>query len=377
MSKQGLLQSVIANIAGPWRRPPNTWNAGELESPDPERRGRSLFRLARTKMREGDIDGALRLFDQALQALPDFADAVAVKAELLDMTGRSEEAVPYYERSRRLWAEQRAGAPDRSYVFRQHGRFTFEVEAYELALARIRTGSFPLFACGNALLAQGHPVEALLCYERAQKLRPDNPDIMAMRGEALSLQGRFKEAIEAFDQSLTALPKAPETLNGHAIAHAALGRMEVANADWRRQLELLPAHQSDARGYIGLRLADYALALPALEDATARHPDDSYLRLYRLLAARRLDPEHRTEAAAGPRDWPEALMAFHGDSLTADDVLQRADTPDRQAEAAFHFGIAALATDREVAVRHFREVVQSGRATLVEYAAARNELLRL
>ena len=377
MSKQGLLQSVIANIAAPWRRPPSTWNAGELESPDPERRGRSLFRLARTKMREGDIDEALRLFDQALEALPDFADAVAIKAELLDMRGLSDEAVPYYERSRRLWAEQRAGAPDRSYVFRQHGRFTFEVEAYELALARIRTGSFPLFACGNALLAQGHAVEALLCYERAQKLRPDNLDIKAMRGEALSLQGRFKDAVEAFDQALAALPKAPETLNGRAIANAALGRLEAANADWRRQLELLPAHQSDARGYVALRLADYALALPALEDAARRHPEDAYLQLYRLLAARRLDPAHRAEAAAEPRDWPEALMAFHAGGLTADGILERAGTPDRQAEAAFHFGIAALGTDREAAVRHFRKVVQSGRAALVEYGAARNELLRL
>lgn len=377
MSKQGLLQSVFGNIPGPWRRPPSTWNAGELESADPERRGRSLFRLARTKMREGNIDEALRLFDQALQALPDFADAVAVKAELLDMTGRSEEAAPYYAQSRRLWAEQRAGAPDRSYVFRQHGRFTFEVEAYELALARIRTGSFPLFACGNALLAQGHPVEALLCYQRAQKLRPDNPDIMAMRGEALSLQGRYKDAIEAFDQSLSVLPRAPETLNGRAIAHAALGRIEAANADWRRQLEFLPAHQSDARGYIALRLADYALALPALEDAAARHSEDPYLRLYRLLAARRLDPAHRGEASSDARDWPEALTALHSGRLSSEDVLRRADTPDRQAEAAFHFGIAALAADKGAAVRYFREVVQSGRAALVEYAAARNELLRL
>jgi hypothetical protein len=80
---------------------------------------------------------------------------------------------------------------------------------------------------------------------------------------------------------------------------------------------------------------------------------------------------------AEPRDWPEALAALYAGRLTTEDILQRADTPDRRAEASFHFGIAALPADREAAVRHFREVVQSGRASLVEYSAARNELLRL
>ncbi len=377
MSKPSLLQSVIANIAIPWRRPPNTWKSGELDSPNPELRGRSLFRLARNKMREGEVGEALEIFDKALQALPDFADAVAAKAELLDMLGRSEEAAPHYELSRRLWAEQRAGAPDRSYVFRQQGRFTFEVEAYELALARIRTGSFPLVACGNVLLAQGHAVEALHCYDRAQKLRPDNPDIMAMRGEALSMQGRFKQAIEAFDQALAGIAKSPETLNGRAIAHAALGQLEAANRDWRHQLELLQAHRSDARGYVAMRLADYDLALLEFDKAVARSPHDVYLRLYRQTAARRLGHTRPAEPVSELRQWPAVLMALYAGVLTGDEVMERADTPGRRTEAAFHLGILAFPADRTAAARWFREAIGTGRPELVEYAASHNELLRL
>ncbi len=59
------------------------------------------------------------------------------------MLGRIEAARPEYERARKLWASQRPGAPDRSYLFRQRGRFTFEVDSYELALLRVKTGSFP------------------------------------------------------------------------------------------------------------------------------------------------------------------------------------------------------------------------------------------
>ena len=325
--------------------------ADDLRSKDPERKGQGLFRLGRSKMRAGETEAALAEFEQALKLLPNYAEAVAARAESLDMMGKIDAARPEYERARSLWAGQRPGAPDRSYLFRQRGRFTFEVDSYELALLRVKTGSFPHLACGNALLAQGHPEEALKCYDRALKIKQNDPDLTALKGEALSMAGRYKAAVEAFDFALATNPKAPETLNARGIAKLGLGDLAGANADWRRQLELLPAEQAAARACVALRLADYAAALPDLEKAITREPGELYWQLYRQTALRRL---------ARPAD-PEDLLPAAAPA----------------AEAAFQKGVAAIATDTEAAKVAWRETIKLGPVSLIEVCAAHNELSRL
>ncbi len=344
MSKPSILQFLM-------RRKPLHPAADDLKSSDPERRGQGLFRVGRSKMRGGQPAAALAEFEHALKLVPDYAEAVAARAESLDMMGKVDAARSEYERARKLWAEERPGAPDRSYLFRQRGRFTFEVDSYELALLRVKTGSFPHLACGNALLAQGHPEEAIKCYDRALKIKQNDPDLTALKGEALSMAGRYKPAIEAFDFALATNPKAPEILSARAIAKLGLGDLAGANADWRRQLEVLPAGQASARACVALRLADYEAALPELERAIAREPDDRYWRLYRETALSRLG---KPGDAAGL-----VPMGAH------------------PAEVEFQKGVAALVTDRDAAKVHFQKTIKTGPLWLVEVCAAHNELSRL
>jgi tetratricopeptide (TPR) repeat protein len=335
----------------------------DLRSSAPEARARALYRHGRTKMREGDLAGGVELFEQAIALLPDYAEAVAARAESLDMLGQSDKAAGEYLKARELWARQRSGAPDRRYLYRQHGRFTFEVDSYELALRRIKTGAFPHLACGNVLLAQGHAAEALDCYEAALKVKRNNPDILALKGEALAAMGRHVEAIDAFDLALEASPKSPEVLNSRAISRAALGKMAEANADWRRQLDLLPASQNAARAYVALRLADYELALSEIEPAEAKAPGDPYWQLYRLTALKRLGrPVPAVDVPADDR-WPVPLIALLAGMASADEVLKAATTRERRVEAAFQLG-------------RWKDVVEQGPPALVECCAARNELMR-
>ena len=325
--------------------------ADDLRSKDPERKGQGLFRVGRTKMRAGETEAALAEFEHALRLLPDYAEAGAARAETLDMMGRTDAARPEYERARKLWASERPGAPDRSYLFRQRGRFTFEVDSYELALLRVKTGSFPHLACGNALLAQGHPDEAIKCYDRALKIKPNDPDLTALKGEAQSMAGRYKPAIEAFDFALATNPKAPVILSARAIAKLGLGDIAAANADWRRQFDLLTPGQAAARACVALRLADYATALPELEKAVAAEPAEPYWQLYRQTALRRL-----------------------GRSADAADLVPPGA---HVAEIEFQKGVAALATDKQAAKGHFQQTIKLGPVWLVEVCAAHNELSRL
>ncbi len=344
MSKAGILNFLR-------RRRSADRTAEDLRSKDPERKGQGLFRRGRAKMRAGETAAALAEFEHALKLLPNYAEAMAARAESLDLLGKVDAARPEYDRARRLWAGLRPGAPDRSYLFRQRGRFSFEVDSYELALVRIKTGSFPHLACGNALLAQGHAEEAIECYDRALKIKSNDPDITALKGEAQSMAGRYKQAIEAFDFALAINPKAPETLNARAIARLGLGDLAGADADWRRQLELLPPGQASARACVALRLADYETALPELEKAVAAEPADPYWRLYRRTALSRLGHASETGDLA-----PAGAHA---------------------AELEFQKAVAALAIDKKAAKAHFEQTIKTGPVWLVEVCAAHNELSRL
>src|SRR5205814_5073985 len=129
-----------------WRRSEVAEIAGVVD--DDEEDARSQFRSGLLRMRRGDGAGARAAFDRALELLPDFADAVMARAELLDGQGRCEEARTEYERARRLWSEMVPGAADRRYLFQRRGYFAFETEAYELVRNNVRSRILPHLAHG-------------------------------------------------------------------------------------------------------------------------------------------------------------------------------------------------------------------------------------
>ena len=125
-----------------------------------------------------------------------------------------------------------------------------------------------------------------------------------------------------------------------------------------------------------LRLANYERAFDELEPALERSAGDPHLRLYYLTAARRL----RVAVQPGPPAmdaWPGPLISLHQGKLTADEVLQRADNPERRAEALFQLGVCAFGRDRDEACRSWRKVIEIAGPDTIEYAAARHEIEKL
>jgi Flp pilus assembly protein TadD len=358
-----------------WRRPAPVEAVQKVG--DDEQDARSHFRDGMIKMRGGNGEGALAAFDRALALLPDFADAVMARAEVLDGIGRSDEARTEYERARRLWSELPPGAADRRYLFRRRGYFAFEIEAYALVRSNVRSKVLPQLAHGNALLARGQAAEALDSYERALKVKPKLAEALALKGEALSALGRYQEALDIFDAVLAADPKDSETLNSRGIARVALGRLADANDDWRRQFELLPQTSSAARACVAMRQGNYGAAFHEFGLACAKEPNNPYWLLYRVTAARLAGAPAEPTAPAADDRWPTMLLAFHLGQVTEEALLGRANSPGRHAEARFQLGVLAAAGNPAAARRHWREVVDHGAPALIEFAAASNELARL
>jgi len=346
-----------------------------------ENRAHLLLRRARVAVAAGELELGLNMLNQAMAQLPDLHEAVEVRAETLDMLGDTVTARAEFDRHRRVNAGRRHAAPDRHYVLR-HPRPRTDMLDYEVVVRRVKRRLFPLVAQGNLMLSLGHPAEALTYYDLALKLRTKSNEVVLMRACALSALGRHAEAITEFGKVLAVESDNADALNSRGIDHVALGHVERANADWNRQFELLSDDRAAGRGCLALRMADYERAIPEFDRAIARDPADLYWRHYHLTALRRLGREIAASDAglcSSSRDaaWPTPLLALHSGKIEQADLLARADTPQRRAEAAFLLGVIALATDREAAMRWWREVVDMAPVDMIEYAAARNELARL
>ena len=349
---------------------------------DNEPDAEALYLRAQAMARAGDLNMAARLFADATALAPGYAEALEGQGEVLDMAGQSDLAMAKYDAMRKLWAEGRQRAPDRPLVLQRKGRSTADIAGYTAALHSAKHRPLPYIARGNAFLAQGDADRALVDYETALQLKPTAHEISALKGEALSMLGCYMEALESFDSAVAARPQDAEALSGRAIVHLALGKLRAADADWRRQLELLPWAQPSARACTALRLADYEAALLELERAIEKEPANPYWRLYRLTALRRLGqptapPEMVVTTQATANDWPNQLLALYAGQLAGEQVLAQADYDGRRAEALFQLGVFAFSQDREDARRLWTEVVEHSKPDLIEHAAARHELARL
>ena len=335
-----------------------------------------LFLRARTMLRAGDWEMASRLFSDAAVADPTFAEALEARGELLDLKGQTEGAAMAYAAARKARALLRPRAPDRHFALRQRGQFVAEIMAYNAVLRSLKKNALPYLARGNAFLASGRPEKALADYDRALKLKPKLLDVGALRGEALLMLGQYRRALQTFDGALVVRANDFEALGGRAITRLALGQIGEANVDWRRQFDLLVGRAA-ARTCIALRLADYAVALSEVEAALIKEPADPYWQLYQMTARRRLGNAVVADEVPQTNVWPGPLLALHMGRISEDEVLMHADTADRRAEALFQLGVLAFARDSASAERYWREVVDRSAPSLIEHAAARNELVRL
>jgi FkbM family methyltransferase len=327
--------------------------------------------------RAGDREGAARMFSEATALVADYAPALEGEAEALDMVGKSGTAATKYAAVRKLKADNQKGPPDRCLPLRRHGQFTDEIAAYTSVLHSMKRRTLPYIMRGNALLAEGRADAALADYEAALSLNATLHEITALKGEALAMLGCYQEALEAFDVAVAARSEDPEIMGGRAIVHLALGKLEAADADWRRQLDLLSPTLASARACVALRLADYEAALPELERALTQKCDDPYWKLYRLTALNRLGRPPMIIAGTDIKRWPGPLLALHAGQINGDEVLAQADNSDRHAEAQFQLATLAFQRDQEEARHRWMKIINYSRPDLIEHAAARHELARL
>jgi tetratricopeptide (TPR) repeat protein len=358
---------IIAMVGGNWR-------------PSPERGTDPELRYLRTivRVRTDPLEASERRLAELVAAQPTAFHAVEEHGSILDRLGQRDAARAEYESARRRRQLIRRGMPDRPFFTRHRTTSVAEIDGYTKVLraGASNKGIFPYVARGHAYLTTRRPRLALLDYDEALKRAPQESGLLVARGEALAALGRHREALQALDQAVASRPQDPEALSSRAFVLLALGRVAEADADWLRQLELMPRERHDVRACVALRLANYDMALVELESAIGRNPADPYMQLYFLTSLRRLG--RSVQPRVDPVTvWPGPLIALHDGKLCPSEVLAAADNPERRAEALFQLGIWSYDHDRAEAGRLWRQAAEIAAPDTIEHAAARHEIERL
>ena len=358
VSELSLLERLSGSLRDSLRRGARSGEGDEKPLSIELSKARALYLRARIVARTGNIPLAASMFADAAALDPEVADALEAEGAMLDLTGQEDLARARYDAARLSRARNRPGPPDRPFYARQRGPYISEIISYSSARQSLRRNVLPLIARGNAYLAQGDAERALADYDRALKLRPGLPELLALKAEVLA-----------------ARPRDAGALSTRGIVNMALGKIAEANADWRLQLEVARGRPA-ACACLALRLADYEGALPHLEAASQADPRDPYWKLY-LNTARIRTGQPVVAAAGAAEGWPETLLALQAGAVAEEAVLAQADTTGRRAEALFQLAVLKSAADPAAARSRWQEVVEQGPHDLVEYAAARNELARV
>jgi len=218
----------------------------------------------------------------------------------------------------------------------------------------------PLNELALTLMAGGRLPEAESALRRSLELAPDSRRALANLGALAQYRGRVGQAIDLARRYLALEPGDLEVRCNLATALADAGRGEEARAACKAALEQAPGHPYvlAAQGAVLVALEDYAAALPVLELATGRNPDDD-LGLINLASA-----QHGLgRADQAGRTLERALRVNPDNARAASDlVLMLAEAGDP--DAALAVGDAFLARhpgERLVLAAHAQALLAAGR----------------
>ncbi|HEV7122598.1 MAG TPA: tetratricopeptide repeat protein [Rhodanobacter sp.] len=181
-------------------------------------RGEYFFNKGDAESDVASIKQAIPLYRQALVEVPDFALARAklswAESDLVDVGGAGED-IQQLKTDARAQAEQAlALAPD-------------------LVEAHLAIGYYDLYGRSD------YPA-ALTAFDTALKLRPNDADALASRGNVLAFQGHFADALTSYEQALANDPRNSGFTYGVGQLYEDVGRYTEAQVAYQHALALDP-----------------------------------------------------------------------------------------------------------------------------------------
>lgn len=274
------------------------------------------YNLGNLYGRQGKLDEAVRQYEAALRAEPNYADAQNNLGTVLLRQGHFDEAIAHHAAAARI-------RPEYLYCFNlanalaSGGRSAEATARYQQALQLDPDSSAAHHNLGLVLQAQGRNEEAMAEFRAALKLQPDYESAEHNLANRLADAGRMDEATAHYLAAIRLDPAHAENYNGLGICHAMQGRLPEAERQFREAVRLKPDHagaQSNLANALGAQNKP-AEAIPHYRKALQIAPNDfqTHYNLALTLARQGQRTEakvHLTEALRLQPDYAEARKAL-------------------------------------------------------------------
>lgn len=178
-------------------------------------------------MEKGNSAEALKLFDSAIDADPDNAQALYFKGCACSETGQFLEAIAAYERCVE-YAGERASLPlfNMGVAFQELSEPGKAIEAFQGAIASDPTMADAWTNIGRLLDDLGDSDMAIECYNTALQIEPNDVTALSNRGNSLRALRQFTEADASYEAALTEEPQDLAARIGRGICQFELGEQE-------------------------------------------------------------------------------------------------------------------------------------------------------
>lgn len=166
---------------------------------------------------------------------------------------------------------------------RQRGRVDSAIVGFDEAIKLNPNNAEAYNGRAMAYFSLGNNEAALEDLNQAIELAPDEPRYYFNRGIAYDAMEQWNAAIADYDKAIELGPNDTDAYNGRGIAYAELGEDERAIEDFDRAIELDAENANPYlnRGKALLRAGEYDLAIADLDRAIALQPDWVTTYLYR------------------------------------------------------------------------------------------------
>ncbi len=244
----------------------------------------TLTTRAEVLMAEGNIDGSIPVFRDAIKNNPKNADAIAGLSEALTAKGietagdsANEAAVPFLNEAIKLNPKNDVAYAKLGDIHDARGRSREAIAAYDKALLLDPTLTSLYLPLGLAHVDAGNLVEADNYLGKAEAAGFGTTESRMARITILSKQGRNPEAIAALDRVIQSEPT-----NGNAYYQKGLtyNRMNDQNAALAAFQKAVQVDQANGGawfeiGVVQYNKADYAGALSSYQKAVSIDPSNS------------------------------------------------------------------------------------------------------
>lgn len=188
----------------------------------------------------GRSEDALVMYEAAIKLNPAYAAAYCNRGNILSLLHRPEEALSSYDEALRINPQFAEAHNYRGIVLGVLGRLEDAVAAYHVAIQINPTYAEAYFNRGNALGYLRRFEEALMSYEQVLRLNPAFIDACIARGSALQELGRLEEALASYERAIEISPHSAREHCNRGNVLRMLGRFEEALRACETALRLKP-----------------------------------------------------------------------------------------------------------------------------------------